>query len=124
MCLSCFLTVWAGDLQQAGDSNRDLAAQRYRQIESLSDSLFRVKGDLQEKNRHMDERDRRVAELQNEVGTPAHDYNNNNDNNSYTFPVRGLGVHLDHLVNSVCPCFSIFAQRPPIDVYPFHPMQF
>jgi hypothetical protein len=28
--------------------------------------------------------------------------NNNDDNNKYTFPVRGLGVYLDHLVNSVC----------------------
>eukprot|EP00884_Botryococcus_braunii_P012324 jgi/Botrbrau1/21092/Bobra.0593s0001.1 len=44
-------------IEQAGDTNRDLAAQRYRQIESLSDSLFRVKGDLQERNRQLDEKD-------------------------------------------------------------------
>jgi hypothetical protein len=45
----------------------------------------------------------------------------NSDN--CTFPARGLGVHLDNRVNSMCPCFPIFAQQPPIDVYPFHPMQ-
>jgi hypothetical protein len=50
-------------------------------------------------------------------------HNNNNDNNNnnnnnvnnnsntlyYTLPVGGLGMYLDHLVNSVCSCFPIFA---------------
>jgi hypothetical protein len=38
-------------------------------------------------------------------------YHNINNNNTYTFPVRALGVYLDHLelVNSYCPDFPMFA---------------
>jgi hypothetical protein len=50
---------------------------------------------------------------------------NSNDNNNYTFPVRGLGVRLDHLkvVYNFCPRFHVLAQWPPFDVGPKHPMQ-
>lgn len=32
----------------------------------------------------------------------------------YTFPVRRLGMYLDHLLYNLCPCLHVFAQRPPI----------
>jgi hypothetical protein len=32
------------------------------------------------------------------------------NNNNNMFPVRGLGVYLDYLVNSIRPCFPTFAQ--------------
>jgi hypothetical protein len=37
-----------------------------------------------------------------------------NNINNYMFPVRRLGVYLDHPVNSLCPCFPSFARQPPI----------
>ncbi len=40
--------------------------------------------------------------------------NNNSSNNNYTFPVQRLGVYRDHLANSFCPDFPIFALQPPI----------
>jgi hypothetical protein len=35
--------------------------------------------------------------------TPPTSVNNNNDTYDYTFPVRGLGVYHDHLVDNFCP---------------------
>jgi hypothetical protein len=32
------------------------------------------------------------------------------------FPVQGLGVNLDHLVNSLWPSFPIYAQLPAIGI--------
>lgn len=57
-------------VQQAGDANRDLAANRFRQIEQLSDSLHAVKGDLQDRNRLLDQREHRINELLHEAQPP------------------------------------------------------
>jgi hypothetical protein len=40
------------------------------------------------------------------------DFNTNTNvcNQTYTFPVRALGVHVDLFVDIVGPCFPIFAQ--------------
>ena len=37
--------------------------------------------------------------------------------NHYTFPVRRLGVHLDHLLDNVCPFLLVLAQSPPTDLH-------
>ena len=47
--------------------------------------------------------------------------NDNQSINHYTFPVRGLGVHLDHLLDNVCPLLLVFALSPPIAEHTMNP---